>query len=32
MRKVINGNVNLYDLHLTELPDLSDIDVIGSFG
>ena len=32
MRKVIEGGVDLSSLHLTELPDLSDVDVIGWVG
>ena len=31
MRKVIKGNVNLNNLYLTELFDLSDVEVIGGF-
>ena len=31
MRKVIDGDVSLCDLHLTELFDLSDIEVTGNF-
>ena len=29
--KVIRGDVSLFDLKLTELPDLSDVKVLGSF-
>jgi len=31
MRKIIAGSVNLNNLHLTELFDLSDVEVIGPF-
>ena len=31
MRKIINGDVNLSKLHLTELFDLSDVEVTGDF-
>ena len=31
MRKVIEGNVDLSDLYLTELFDLSDVEVMGYF-
>tara|TARA_R110000868_G_C10647706_1_gene744680 strand:- start:42 stop:440 length:399 start_codon:yes stop_codon:yes gene_type:complete len=31
MRKIIKGDVNLGDLHLTELFDLSDVEVTGTF-
>ena len=31
MRKIIEGNVILHNLHLTELFDLSDVEVMGWF-
>ena len=31
MRKIIKGDVNLYNLHLTKLLDLSDVEVRGAF-
>ena len=31
MRKIIEGDVNLSKLHLTELFDLSDVEVTGDF-
>jgi len=31
MRKIIDGNINLANLHLTELFDLSDVEVTGDF-
>ena len=31
MRKIIEGNVDLSDLYLTELFDLSDVEVMGYF-